>query len=163
MLLIQVQTVAWVFCAVCIVATGVRYALRGLIIRTWYWDDLAHGIALILFIAEAAAATGALGVVYAAADKTNHDPQKYRPYLQLNIAFSILTWSCFYAVKIAFLLFYRLLFKKQKWFLRGWWAVLVFTILSYWAAVAGSLVSCGGSAAYALNERKFKSFVILHD
>lgn len=142
----------------CIVATGVRYALRAFVIRTWYWDDVAHGVALILFIAEAASATGAIGVVNAALDKNNHDPQKYHSYYQLNVAFTIIGFSCFYAVKFTFLLFYRLLFKHQKGFLRAWWAVLVFTFLSYWVAIAGSLVACGGSAAYALDERGSKFY-----
>ena len=148
------QIVGWTLSAVCIVLTAVRYALRKWVLRMWYWDGVAHGVALILFITEVAIVQASLPILNSVSDKNNHLPldEKYRSYRQIDIADSICGVSIYWVTKVAFLMFYRLVFKTQKGFLKAWWIILGYTVLTYWVYIALTLTVCGGSASHVLQE-----------
>ena len=67
----------------------------------------------------------------------------------------------FWLVKLSFLLFYRLLFQSSAAFKKVWWAVLTFTVLTFWVPIAGVLSTCAGAhtvAAYGKSSiRRFSS------
>ena len=54
-------------------------------------------------------------------------------YLRIQFALIVLFWTCLWAVKAAFLAFYKTLFDNGflGWQKVAWWIVVVFTFLSY--------------------------------
>ena len=58
------------------------------------------------------------------------DPDTIR-YFHLEVAVALLFWIVVYLVKSAFLLFYRFLFSIDETFMRIWWAVSVFTGVTF--------------------------------
>ena len=74
-------------------------------------------------------------------------------YLKYSVAVRLIFWSCLWAAKGAFLALYWQLFNPSRSFVRAWWIVLAFTIVTYFVCVAGVLTACG-SASDLLNVGK---------
>lgn len=127
--------------------------LRGFIIKRWYWDDLFHGITLLLLLTELIAFTAGLPLIEAVLDPNSNESleDRYVPYQRLNIAVTVIGFTGFWTTKLSFLFFYRLLFKCQQTFMRAWWVVMAFTILTYWVTIGGILAQCDGVAANLLS------------
>lgn len=64
--------------------------------------------------------------------------------LRLDLAATLIAWSCLWSIKLSFLLLYRRIFKISVWFTRAWWVVAAFVGLTFWALVAGTMTQCGG-------------------
>ena len=64
-------------------------------------------------------------------------------YRQYQNAVSFTEWIALWAVKITFMLFYRLLFNVSKVFRIAWWIILVLTVALFWVPIAGVLTLCG--------------------
>lgn len=143
-----------------IVLTGIRYALRGWIIRSFYWDDLFHALTLLLFIGQLAAFQVYIRATSVAMQPSNHEPidQRYWTLQQTNVAVTIMGLTLFWTTKAAFLMLYRLLFKTRPGFRLAWWIVVAYTFLSYWAVIGGTLAECGGLASNILRTCLFTLF-----
>ena len=63
------------------------------------------------------------------------------------VASQTLFFSCIWAVKMGFMVFYRNLFWVSKRFRVAWWAVLVFVLLAYLVCVVSALTQCGKRVA----------------
>lgn len=57
----------------------------------------------------------------------------------LTMLFILSLW----AVKVAFMFLYRMLFWASPIFRRLWWAVMVILIVTVWVPIAGNLTGCG--------------------
>lgn len=79
------------------------------------------------------------------AKKTHHVPD-LKLFLRLNIVTVVFGFTCYWAVKLSFLLFYRMLFGVSKTFMKAWWGVSVYVLITFWVAIGTSLAQCGGSA-----------------
>lgn len=137
-----------------------RFYIRLQIIKKLYWDDLLHLFATAFLIIMVSVYTGAIPLLkQIRAYQTGVSDQRpdYAKYMDINVANSIMAFSCWWSVKFAFLFYYRLIFQVSKTFLRAWWAIFVFTLLTYWVLVASTIVQCGGSAANIHDYRKFKA------
>ena len=75
-------------------------------------------------------------------------------FLKYSVSIRLIFWSCLWAAKAAFLALYWQLFNPSRSFVRAWWIVLGFTIVTYFVCVAGVLTACG-SASDLLNVGKF--------
>ena len=73
--------------------------------------------------------------------------------LKYGVSVRLIFWSCLWAAKGAFMALYWQLFNPSRTFVRAWWIVLVFTIVTYFVCVAGVLTACG-SASDLLNVGK---------
>lgn len=126
----------------------IRYADK----KRFFWDDFFH------LVAYAAAFVHVLtyqymfyyGVPFLAAI-THRGPilpqQELQDYAtgfhNWQTAESMVFFVCEYAVKVSFLLFYRSIFKSSSMFMRFWWAVAAFTLVSFWIDMAGVMTLCG--------------------
>lgn len=128
-----------------------RQWIRSRILRRFDWNDAAHLAALLLLLAQVSTISGAAPLVYRINKSIlNNDPLNLfdlARLFQLNLAVTLITWSCLYAVKLAFLLFYRTIFNISTQFNRAWWTVLAFVILSYCALIISSFMRCGGPSS----------------
>ena len=117
-----------------------------------------HGLALAVLVAHGATnqitgdAKAARDALIAA--KTPPTPPdvllaQYRRTSQLNTVNNVFLYLVFWLVKLAFLLFYRLLFGSNRRFRIAWWCVLAFTFLTFWAPIAGVLATCAGASTLA--------------
>lgn len=142
--------VSWSFTGVAVLLTAGRLWIRLKIIRKYGWDDTVHLIALLLLLAQISIITGAAPLMFQLFESAT-DPNQSEPnttlLARLNIAVLPITWSCLYAVKIAFLLLYRIIFHVSTTFIRAWWMVLAFVLLSHGVVVVSSLVICGSLSA----------------
>ena len=131
-----------------IALTGGRFAIRGYHSRRLFWDDLVHLFALLILIAHGVTnhVTNDAKMQLALAATTKGGEAKllemYHHVRYLNTVNNCLLYLVFWAVKLSFLLFYRLLFETSIPFTRAWWAVLAFTLLTFWAPIAGVLATC---------------------
>ena len=142
--------VNWVLTGLAGALTLGRYAIRGYNSRRLYWDDLAHLVAFLLLVSHSATnevtlnAKAELATLKAAKGKTPqaHLLQSYQHVRYLNTINNCLLYMVFWAVKVAFLLFYHQLFRTSILFRRMWWAVLALTLLTFWVPIAGVLATC---------------------
>jgi len=74
----------------------------------------------------------------------------------------IMFFCCIWSVKLAFLLFYKNLFGVSQRFMKAWWCVLVFTVLTFWVCLGTTFAQCGGDASDLLNLDVCKSSFSLH-
>ena len=67
--------------------------------------------------------------------------------LKYTFVIRLVFWTCLWAAKGAFLALYWQLFKPSRSFVRVWWLVVVFTIITYFICVAGTLTACGSASS----------------
>ena len=75
--------------------------------------------------------------------------RSYQHVHYLNTINNCLLYLVFWLVKVAFLLFYHQLFRTSMLFRKMWWAVLVFTLLTFWVPIAGVLATCSKAKTVA--------------
>lgn len=127
-----------------------RYWLRYRKSGRFYWDDAAHGLALMTMLAIcglysrtrwfAKIVDGHPSGVAAPAPISEAE---YLWFRKNQLAVSFLFWICLYAVKLAFLMLYRMLFVVSASSNRVWWSISVFTLITFWVGVAIVLTICG--------------------
>ena len=132
-----------------------RYAIRGYNSRRLYWDDLAHLVAFLVLVSHSATNEVTLN---AKAERDNLKSTKapapqllhsYQHVRYLNTINNCLLYLVFWAVKVAFLLFYHQLFRTSILFRKMWWAVMAFTLLTFWVPIAGVLATCSNARTLA--------------
>lgn len=134
-----------------------RYAIRAYNSRRLYWDDLAHLVAFLLLVSHSATnevtltAKAELATLKAAKGKTPPAVllHSYQHVHYLNTINNCLLYMVFWAVKVSLLLFYHQLFRTSITFRRVWWAVLAFTLLTFWVPIAGVLATCSNAKTIA--------------
>ena len=141
--------VNWALTGVSIALTGGRFAIRASHSRRLFWDDLVHLIALLVLIAHGVTnqitSDAKVQLANAAAIKGESQATLLNMYYHvryLNTVNNCFLYLVFWVVKLSFLLFYRLLFETSIPFRRVWWAVLAFTLLTFWIPIAGVLATC---------------------
>ena len=143
-LLIPFQGVSWSFTGVALALTVGRYWVRSTIIRRVGWDDAAHLLGVILLVSQVAIVTTATSMMYKlGSDNTGGSAKEVNFFLHLDLAATLISWSCLWAIKVSFLLLYRRIFQVSIWFTRAWWAVAAFVGLTFWVMIAGSITQCG--------------------
>lgn len=95
-----------------------------------------HGVALVVLIGYVSTYTAMFPLNYSvefwvAGSGEQPSDSDLRRYFHLEIAVSLLFWVVIYLVKFVFLLFYRLLFGVSKAFMRAWWIVCAFTVVTF--------------------------------
>lgn len=145
-LLILVQAVSWAFAALAVVLTGGRFWTRCTIIKALSWDDAVHMLALLLLLAQVSIISGAASMVYHLLED-GKDGRDMSLFFRLNVAATLITWCCLYAIKISFLLLYRRIFQVSERFIQAWWIVFAIVIVTFWSLVAGVLTECGSPSA----------------
>ncbi len=146
-----ITAVSWIFTALAILLTLVRFWIRCKIIKRVSWDDAAHLLGLLLLIAQVSMITGAASMMYRNLDLAAGSPGHYEAghtlFVRLNIAGIFVTWCCLYAIKLSFLLLYHHIFKISQTFIRAWWIVLGIVLVTFCVLIAGSLTGCGSPSA----------------
>ena len=151
------QSVNWGLTGIAIGLTAGRYLIRAGSPGRFHWDDTVHGAALAVLVAHGATnqITGDAKTTLATLTSAKPPPPdaqllaQYQRTAQLNTANNCLLYLVFWLVKVAFLLFYRLLFGSNRKFRIAWWIVLAFTLLTFWAPIAGVLATCAGASSLA--------------
>ena len=134
-----------------------RYAIRYLISRRFFWDDLLHLFALVVLIAHGGTDQLSLKSKAAIASAAKSKPQPSQSYLlglyehnqRLSSVNNCFLYLVFWMVKLSFLMLYRFLFQSSRPFKKAWWAVLAFTVLTFWIPIAGVLSTCAGADTVA--------------
>src|SRR6201995_4766369 len=90
-----------------------RFLSRGLISKSFQSDDLAHGVSLFLLTASLGTYSAMIPTIqsvlgYGAG--VTKQPPNIVAYQQANIVITVLFFSIIWAVKLAFMFFYRTLF-----------------------------------------------------
>ena len=151
------QNVNWVLTGVCGGLTLGRYAIRWWQSRRFHADDAVHLLAYAILVVHGgtnqvtATAKSQLAIDEKAASHISQDAllAQYKYTNQVGTVNNVFLYLVFWTVKIAFLLFYRLLFKAARTFNRVWWGVLGFTVVTYFIPFAGVLATCAGADTVA--------------
>lgn len=150
LLLIALQAVSWSFTGLAVMLTGGRLWIRFTVIRRLSWDDGAHMLGLLLLLAQIAIVSGASPLMYRLLENPDIESAPHRDirdFIRLNAAAVFVSWCCLYAVKISFMLLYRQIFQVSQVFIRAWWTVLIFIVLTFWVLIAGFITGCGRPSA----------------
>lgn len=115
--------------------TAGRYAIRFKTVKSLKADDYVHGLALVFLIGFVSTYTVEFSLDYAVESwliGLGEQPSEWAltRLVRLETAVDFLFWTVIYLVKIAFLLSYRILFGVSESFMRAWWAVSAFTLLT---------------------------------
>lgn len=130
-LTLSFKIIIWTADAVAIVFTAGRLFIRCRFTKKIHWDDAVHVLAMLCMIIQSAIYSGGQSLeesVQAHLAKQTHVVPNLRLFLQLNIASTIITFTCYWAVKLSIMLFYRTLFWVYETFMKAWWIVLSFVI-----------------------------------
>lgn len=105
-------------------------------VRSFKADDYIHGLALVFLIGYVSIYTVMFPLNYSvefwvAGFGEQPSESDLKRYFRIELAVSALFWVVVYLVKVAFLLFYRFLFGVSKPFMRAWWVVSVFTVVTF--------------------------------
>ena len=127
-----------------------RYALRYRKAGRFFWDDAAHAVALVTLIGINIEFTVFFPQIYQIDAYSRNQgpgpsPSEYVRFLKFQLSVSIVWWVCMYSVKLSFLLLYRLIFAVSKRLRIAWWAITIFTLVTFWVCIAGELTACGPS------------------
>ncbi|RFU31558.1 hypothetical protein B7463_g4771, partial [Scytalidium lignicola] len=150
----QFTLLNWIMSALAIIFTLLRLGVRSFYIKKLHVDDfLAIGAACSLLIL-AILNHYQRPVIYALVDASTGKPPP-APYntqlgfangivyqAKLQFAFMLFFWTCLWTVKFSFLMFYRKLFVGIQGYMKWWWGVVVFCILTYLASVLTLFLSC---------------------
>ena len=79
-------------------------------------------------------------------------------FLKLQFAIIVLFWTCLWAIKTSFLMYYRTLFKNLPGHLIWWTVASVFTLLAYLGCWAIQLAACYPISTYFTLGEIEKSF-----
>jgi len=144
---------AWTFTAAATVLTvgrfAIRYVIRNATFRSLQIDDIFHGLACLVLIGYIITYTIAFPLNYKVeffeAGLSTIEPTlaELDHYFHLIIAVSATFWIINYLVKFSFLTFYRTLFGVSREFMRAWWCVLAFTIVTFMANFISVFWACG--------------------
>ena len=123
--------------------TAGRYVIRYHVRRSFYWDDLAHLWGWILMIACCAVFQDTFGIAESTVGNPKPPPDAVVAFRKHQEALTMLFIFSLWAVKVAFMFLYRLLFWASPVFQRLWWGVMVVLLITVWVPIAGNLTSCG--------------------
>ncbi|KAL8787522.1 MAG: hypothetical protein Q9213_002180 [Squamulea squamosa] len=126
----------WVFTGAGIVLTAGRYAIRLKTVKSLKMDDYIHGAALVILVGYVSTYTVMFPLNYSvefwvAGLGKGPSVTDLKRYFRLEIAVSLLFWIIIYLVKFSFLAFYHLLFSVSRKFMRAWWPVCAFTVVTF--------------------------------
>lgn len=142
------QHLNWALTCLAGVLSGGRYAIRGYNSRRLYWDDLIHLLALVILIVHGGtnelSLNGKATLAKTAARKASQAELLgvYRHNQRVNTVNNCFLFPVFWIIKISFLLLYRLLFQSSPTFKKVWWAVTIFTLLTFSVPIAGVVSTC---------------------
>ena len=130
------QVLAWVFTGSGVALTAGRYIIRLKTVKSFKADDYVHGLAVFVLLCYVSTYTVMFPLNYSVefwiAGTGKPPPESdVRRYFHLEIAVSTQFWVVIYLVKLAFLLFYRSIFGVSQLFMKAWWLVTVFTLLTF--------------------------------
>ena len=161
-----IQVVTWLFTSIALLLTIGRYVIRFNTRRRFFWDDGWHLLATLFLISNSGvyqvflplAIQTQLALAQASLGGPPPDPAAFEAmllkYARMNIVAAVNFYVVLYFVKFAFLAFYKLLFGVSQTFMKLWWAVLVFTLLSFGVTLGGLFTICGGNAGHLGVPRK---------
>ena len=123
--------------------------------HTFDVSDAFHAISLILLIVLTIEYTivfpGLLKLVISTELGTGPTESEFKGLLSYRVVTSCVWLVSIYCVKFNFLSSYKSLFGVSQHFLRVWWAITVFTILSLWVCLGLVFAECGGRIQDSLN------------
>jgi hypothetical protein len=114
-------------------------------------DDIVVTLAISILLAHAIVITVMAGPMYdilavAASNGAFVPPANFMErstfYLRCQFAATCLFWSCVWAVKASFLVFYKTLIDGLKYLPTIWWIIVGITSMSYVASIISYPVSC---------------------
>ena len=145
-ILIPRQALSWLFAALSVFLTVGRFWIRISIIRSLSWDDAVHLLGLLFLLAQISIVTAAASMMYDLDEyDVNPTGEQITLLFHLDVAGLVMTWSCVYAVKAAFLLLYRRIFHISKAFTRVWWITSIYVLVTFGVLLVGSLTQCGSA------------------
>lgn len=135
--------------AIAIFFTFFRFTVRLYALRKLLSDDIAVAAALLILLSLAAMYRYAIPIMFEL-DKVAKGEEMLTPsfvaratvFLKLQFAIIVLFWTTIWIVKIAFLIFYRILFTGLPEHMLGWWFTAGFTAFAYLLCWAFQLASC---------------------
>lgn len=145
------KALAWtVTCVVAALTVG-RYMIRMKRLTGLHCDDGLHALALIALVAYTATFTASLPMVYALKSWVEGrgpapSASTLKRYLRFALAASVVFWICIYSVKFAFLAFYRHLFGVSRGFMKAWWAVFAWAVLTFCVCGVSNAFLCVDSS-----------------
>ena len=137
--------VSWGGVSLAILLSLGRFWIRARLIKSLRWDDAAHLLGLLFLLAQVSMVSWMQSTIHARFELLDHH-QQLRLFLRLDVAAIILSWSCLYAIKVAFLLLYHQIFRVSETFMWAWWITSVVTFVTFWILIIGTLTKCGDAA-----------------
>lgn len=131
-----------------ILITFGRFYIRWRYIRKLQWDDVLNAAALVALIAFIATYQVYLPTEYNAElyglglSDVAPTEKDIIFSLKMNLANVMLFWIVIYLVKASFLALYWTLFRVSPGFRKAWWAVAIYTCISFCAIFVATLWQC---------------------
>lgn len=136
----------WMLTAFTILLTVGRYAIRYQVRHKFFGDDYAHLFALVWLIISSGITQACFApaeYVVKATPANPPPPEQIVKFRKLQTPLSLSFFISHWAVKLSFLLFYRLLFWVSKSFMRAWWCITLITLATFLVPIAGNITKCG--------------------
>lgn len=116
------------------------------------WDDFTHGLAVCMLLGFASTYTASFARDYTIElwvfEGVGQWPSnsEFELYSRSVLAVSLQFWLCLYLVKLSFLLLYWRIFGISQNFMKVWWIVAIFTLVTFLVNFLAPLWSCNTPA-----------------
>lgn len=111
-------------------------------------DDYALFVGVAIYIAMAALYIADLPYLYTFLDYTSGKVEldaevvdAYASMMRFNFAVTSFFWAVLWSVKASLLLFFRRIIKWTDW-MRAWWIIAIFTVLTFIGCIISEFTSC---------------------
>ncbi|KAL8711637.1 MAG: hypothetical protein Q9220_004047 [cf. Caloplaca sp. 1 TL-2023] len=113
----SLETIIWLVVAIAVLFSFSRFAIRLYALHKLLWDDIAVALAVLLLLIQAIMYHFVLPIIFEL-DRIATGQEMFTPaflprateYLKLQFALIVIFWTMLWTVKVAFLIFYRILF-----------------------------------------------------
>ena len=141
-------------CTTAVLITVLRLAIRYLHLKRLFWDDafaIAGTVCLTamavlnqtsrdaIYLIELMANGGTLGPPFTTAAKIS---STITAQMKMQFFFMMLFWTTLWCVKGSLLMFYRRLFIGVDGYMKRWWVVVGFCIVTYLISVLTNFMDC---------------------
>ena len=157
------QVIIWTMIGVNIAFVVARTFARYVKLRKLQLEDIMMFLALAFFLAMAGVYLLVLPPLYRVIDVSAGKKPLYYAFFKDSyliikgfFATTMLFWATLWAVKVSLLLLFRRLMVGLTHYMRLWWALLVFTLITFVGCVVSEVLSCEhwfriGSYMYSLH------------
>jgi hypothetical protein len=162
----QFTILNWTISSLAISVTILRLIVRIDHHKRLYWDDFLNVFGLTCLVIMAILNQFQRDTIFLIIDEQDNGteglvtPEATARQAKLQFVFLTLFWTCLWTIKLSFLMFYQRLFINVQGYMKWWWGVMAFCIVTWVACIMFNFLECSPlSRRFAMDIQGWPSLV----